>query len=107
MRRSPADSTNRSLAAFGKLQHIRIKRRSRAPASGTLLAGESFTITVLIGRDLNRRQPPRARGPSPPGELAAEPAHARCRVGLGEAPHTAELYRERLTTVRIPVESDH
>ena len=60
MRRSPADSTNRSLAAFGKLQHIRIKRRSRAPASGTLLAGESFTITVLIGRDLNRRQPPRA-----------------------------------------------
>ena len=51
MRRSPADSTNRSLAAFGKLQHI--------------------------------------------------------RVGLGEGPHTAELYRERLATVRIPVESDH
>ena len=25
MRRSPADSTNRSLAAFGKLQHIRLK----------------------------------------------------------------------------------
>ena len=24
MRRSPADSTNRSLAAFGKLQHIRL-----------------------------------------------------------------------------------
>ena len=26
MRRSPADSTNRSLAAFGKLQHIRYER---------------------------------------------------------------------------------
>ena len=26
MRRSPADSTNRSLAAFGKLQHIRQER---------------------------------------------------------------------------------
>ena len=27
MRRSPADSTNRSLAAFGKLQHIHVDRR--------------------------------------------------------------------------------
>ena len=26
MRRSPADSTNRSLAAFGKLQHILLAR---------------------------------------------------------------------------------
>ena len=28
MRRSPASSTNRSLAAFGKLQHIRRERHS-------------------------------------------------------------------------------
>ena len=31
MRRSPADSTNRSLAAFGKLQHIPPHRRPPAP----------------------------------------------------------------------------
>ena len=30
MRRSPADSTNRSLAAFGKLQHIRPKKPGRS-----------------------------------------------------------------------------
>ena len=29
MRRSQADSTNRSLAAFGKLQHIRRRARNR------------------------------------------------------------------------------
>ena len=31
MRRSPADSTNRSLAAFGKLQHIPFFRSSPRP----------------------------------------------------------------------------
>ena len=31
MSRSPADSTNRSLAAFGKLQHIRPNRVAMTP----------------------------------------------------------------------------
>ena len=37
MRRSQADSTNRSLAAFGKLQHIQIRYRARV--IGVVTAG--------------------------------------------------------------------
>ena len=69
MRRSPADSTNRSLAAFGKLQHIqnaffRYKSiigdglRARSPAgqgSEVVLGCEILNRMTALGRPASYR----------------------------------------------------
>ena len=47
MRRSPADSTNRSLAAFGKLQHIRWNSAIIETSTG------SFVVIGEPGRDVD------------------------------------------------------
>ena len=48
MRRSPADSTNRSLAAFGKLQHI---PPSRWTCSATRCGPLALSSSAMSGRE--------------------------------------------------------
>ena len=63
MRRSQADSTNRSLAAFGKLQHIRL--------TGPLPGNRQFRgkDTGSIG-DVGQRSPGAFQHPHPDGSIA-------------------------------------
>ena len=58
MRRSPADSTNRSLAAFGKLQHIRIYTLYRAVGVQRLVSLRFLVRTRMAAPRLERPYQP-------------------------------------------------
>ena len=89
MRRSPANSTNRSLAAFGKLQHIQYRRYQHT--AHTISSGSVCRHLKIAGRIAcfmisSGYQPPSAIvATQPPILLEHDPKHPNRlrRIGHG------------------------
>ena len=84
MRRSPADSTNRSLAAFGKLQHTHSKSSGHVESSFGIAFRRSSTRFTLADADprgapFDRGEPRRSLSP-PSGPQRLQNRQGRFRL---------------------------